>query len=91
MFISNNRTSLHLWRKDNLVIEKSQNIMKLGSHPRVSAPLFRYALRPATLFKKRLWYRCFYTNFEKFEHFNRTPPVASSIMTLNNKILQLLL
>ena len=33
-------------------------------------------LRPATLLKKRLWYRCFPVNFAKFlgHLFYRTPP-----------------
>ena len=42
-------------------------------------------LRPAILFKKRLWHRCFPVNFAKFfiEHlFYRTPPVAASEVSI---------
>ena len=38
-------------------------------------------LKPATLFKKRLWHRRFPVDFEKFlrtTFFYRTPPVAAS-------------
>ena len=41
-------------------------------------------LRPATLLKKRPWYRCFPVNFAKFFKntlFKRTPPVGASEAT----------
>ena len=35
-------------------------------------------LRSATLFKKRLWHRCFPVNFAKFVTTLKTPPVDAS-------------
>ena len=39
--------------------------------------------RPATLFKKRLWHRCFPVNFAKFLRtlcLDRTPPAVASVL-----------
>ena len=46
-------------------------------------------LRPATLFEKRLWHRCFPMNFAKVSRtpfFNRTPPVAASENSINTTL-----
>ena len=47
------------------------------------AVVWRCSVKPATLFKKRLWHRCFPANFTKFLRtpFLRTPLVAASVVT----------
>ena len=44
-------------------------------------------LRPAFLFKKRLWYRCFNVNFAKFLRtpFYRTPPMVLVMVSKINQ------
>ena len=49
-------------------------------------------LRPATLLKKILWYRCFPVNFSKFLRtlfFYRTPSMAASVNACTNREIQL--
>ena len=75
-FFNNPENSAHIEKPTNASIIR---------HPLQTGTLFltilRSSLRPATLLKKRLWYKCFPVNFAKISKntiFYRTPPVAAS-------------
>ena len=71
---------------------RTQNSVKFLKTPFVHKTSLSDCLRPATLFKKRLWHRCFPVNFAKFL---RTPlftehlwATASSFLDVLKKIME---
>ena len=64
-----------------------KNFAKFTEKQLCQSPFFNKVagLRPGTLLKKRLWYRCFFGEFceiFKSPYFYRTPMVAASVLYL---------
>ena len=74
-----NRTVIRRCSVKIVFLEILQNLQE-NTCARVSflIKLQSWGLRSTTLFKKRLWRRCFPVNFVKFSFFYRTPLVAAS-------------
>ena len=68
-----------------------RNFAKLTGKHLCQSLIFNKVARPGTLLKKRLWHKCFLTNFAKVlrtHFFSRAPPVAASFLPWTRKVFE---